>query len=223
MGLYVYCFTPAGHGPGPDIAGVAGNPVSLLASGKLALWVDLRESVPDATLRSVKAHHAVVEAAWSTSPACLPARFGQWFHGHDALEESLAEKRPALEQALARVEGAAEHGVRIADPRASTSDEAHVPSGRAYLELLRQQASVREERDRRGEALGVELEAALGDAVREQRSEPLPTRHGLLSVSHLVPRERQQDYVERLGAFRGRHPELRFLTSGPWPPYSFAP
>ena len=227
MGIYLYCFTPPPALPGPELAGIHGDPVTSLDCRKLSLWVDLPEVAPRATLDSVKAHHAVVRAAWTTSPACLPARFGQWFQERAALEKAVAEKGAALERALQEVEGAGEHGVRIVEPEATEasgeSDPEPPHTGRAYLESLLKRDLARQQRNQRAEAMGRELETALLGAIRAQRAEPLKGSHGLLSVAHLVASDRQDEYRDRLAGFRTVHPELRFLVSGPWPPYSFAP
>lgn len=230
MGIYLYCFTSPGHDPGPDLAGMHGRFVTSLPFPALTLWVGLLDAVPSPKLEHVKDHHAVVRSAWSGAPACLPARFGQWFADREAVEESLSDRWAALERALAQVEGAGEFGVRILDPRATPEDPVapepekrpHL-TGREYLDSLRRRALDQEELHRRGEAIGEDIRSELGGAIRAQRSEPLPTRHGLVSVSHLVPKDGEEAYAERLGRFRERHPELRFLTSGPWPPYSFVP
>jgi hypothetical protein len=41
-------------------------------------------------------------------------------------------------------------------------------------------------------------------------------------AAHLVERERVVAYRERLRSLGAERVGLRFLTSGPWPPYSFS-
>jgi len=43
-----------------------------------------------------------------------------------------------------------------------------------------------------------------------------------LSASYLVDRGREADFREILNKLRAERPELHFLISGPWPPYTFA-
>jgi hypothetical protein len=227
MGVYLYCMTPPQALPGPHLAGIRGDPVSSFTAPDLTLWVDLQETAPPATLESVKAHHAVVRAAWSAAPACLPARFGQWFPDRAGLEERVTRIGPALERALLSVRGAGEHGIRVLDPETGEESRVSEPvpprTGREYLESLERKNRARETRGDRARALAGRLEAALDGVVRAQRAEPLLTRHGLLSVAHLVSSDREEAYAKRLADFREEHQELRFLVTGPWPPYSFAP
>jgi hypothetical protein len=42
-----------------------------------------------------------------------------------------------------------------------------------------------------------------------------------VAVSHLVERAKLVQYNERLANARKERGELRFLTSGAWPPYNF--
>jgi hypothetical protein len=44
----------------------------------------------------------------------------------------------------------------------------------------------------------------------------------VLSAAHLVERVQLQHYREKVAEARENRPDLHFLTSGPWPPYSFA-
>ena len=66
------------------------------------------------------------------------------------------------------------------------------------------------------------LHDAFEDTVKAEQFEPLRTSHGLLSVTHLVDRSRFDAYRARVAQVRDQQPQLRFLATGPWPPYSFA-
>jgi hypothetical protein len=196
----------------------------------LSVWADVLDGAPEISAESVRRHHAVVTAAWTFAPACLPARFGQWLADPQALQETVEDQRAELERALARVEGAGEHGVRISEPgirggasRAAREDLPQPTSGREYLERLREKVRAQDEHEQRGRAIANELEASLEGAIRAQRVDPLAPERGLVSVSHLVSREHEREYSERIERFRERHPELGIFCTGPWPPYSFAP
>jgi hypothetical protein len=225
-GIYLYCFTPPGTVPGADLAGVCAGLVTHLALPWLTVWLEETDDVPRADLETIRRHDAVVRAAWAATPACLPVRFGQWFAEAGALEKTLTERRMELERALTTVADAGEHGIRITetDPTTEAEAERARPStGRAYLEWLQARMRRDDARARRVAALGEELEASLGPAIRAQRLDVLPAGQGLASVAHLVPIERAEAYAEGIRAFGARHPELGLLETGPWPPYSFAP
>jgi hypothetical protein len=61
----------------------------------------------------------------------------------------------------------------------------------------------------------------VGEAAVRERVEPLRTRHGLATIAYLVRRADFADYRDRVARAREALPALRFLASGPWPPYSF--
>ena len=44
----------------------------------------------------------------------------------------------------------------------------------------------------------------------------------VLSAAHLVERSKIGLYREKVAKLREERPELHFLMSGPWPPYTFA-
>jgi hypothetical protein len=229
-GLYLYCFTPPGHMPGPDLAGFGSDSISGIALTGLTLWVERLGACPAASVEATLRHHAVVESAWTQAPACLPVRFGQWFQTEELLERSVAERSSELKAALERVAGAGEHGLRITDPAEPTEraadSEAGGPrpgSGRAYLEAARERVHRREGRAVRARALGAALERALGDSIRAQRVDPLADGQGLVSIAHLVGRERSAEYAAKVTLFEKEHVELSMVRTGPWPPYSFAP
>ncbi len=64
-------------------------------------------------------------------------------------------------------------------------------------------------------------DAALFAAELAEVAPALPSRHGLVSVAHLVERGAEREYRVALEVLRHERPDLRFLVTGPWPPYSF--
>ena len=66
------------------------------------------------------------------------------------------------------------------------------------------------------------LEERVGEVARKTRIEANPTDKLILSAAHLVERGAVEQYRVRLKQAREEKPELHFLVSGPWAPYSFA-
>ena len=219
MGLYLYCLGAPDH-PLPPVRGLDDQPVSVFRTADLVACVSALDAAPKLSLESVRRHNEVVERACAEHTA-LPVRFGQWFPDRPALEALLLERRETLVAGLRRVAGAMEMGVRVVDPGfpAGPPDRS---TGRAYLEsLARREAKTRAARQR-GVAVAEELRERVGALVRDQRVRPLGTEDGLVAIAHLVVRHDIGNYTARVQALSERHPDLRFLTSGPWPPYGFA-
>jgi hypothetical protein len=217
-GIYVYCVGPSSHPePGP-LRGIDGAPVRAERSAGLVAWVSDLTRPPTPSLEGVRAHNAVVEAATETVTP-LPFRFGQWFESTDALDRSLAERQDPLQRALQRVDRALEFGVRVLDPahHASPPDRT---TGRAYLEALALRARQDEADGARGLDVAAALRARLGPLVRDERVEP-GGAGTLAAIAHLVARHDTGKYRDTIMEYAKERPELRFLVTGPWPPYGF--
>ena len=73
-------------------------------------------------------------------------------------------------------------------------------------------------------ALAPELDAVrplLDGLVADERVQRHATPPLLVSVYHLVPRERRARYRARVARAATRLAPLRLTVSGPWPPYAF--
>lgn len=222
MGLYLYCVTMPDHPEPAGVQGIDGAPVRALDTHTAGLrtWVSPFDAVPTASLEHVRAHNAVVEAA-AEARTPLPMRFGQWFASESELAAVLAERKDRLRAGLARVRDAMEFGVRVLELESvRTASSPDRSSGKAYLEGLARREEVAEEARRRGARVAAELGSYLGALVRDQRVRP-GGGEGLVAIAHLVARHDTGNYGDAIDTFSSRHPELRFVTSGPWPPYGF--
>lgn len=219
MGLYLYCLGASGHPYPGAVRGVADRTVSAIETGGLVAWVSTVDAAPNTSLEQVRRHNEVVESACAEQTA-LPVRFGQWFPDRAALDALVLERRDSLTAALRRVAGAMEMGVRVVE----TAVPAGPPdrsTGRAYLESLARREAATSAARERGEAVAEEVRRWLGELVRDERVRPLGTAEGLVVIAHLVDRHDIGNYTARVRGLSERHRDLRFLTSGPWPPYGF--
>jgi hypothetical protein len=66
------------------------------------------------------------------------------------------------------------------------------------------------------------LDSGIGSLVREKIVTISPADAMVVRAAHLVERERVDDYRERVYSLSRERNDLRFLTSGVWPPYSFS-
>lgn len=224
MGLHLYCVTPAEHLP-HEVTGLDDVPVAAVLVDGLAVWVSDMDAPARASIESAQRHHAVVEAAMrSVTP--VPLRFGQWLPDEDAVRTRAAARAAEWREQLLALAGRAEFTVRILDPAVDgpARDVRAEPagSGRAYLEAVAARRAAREQRFARGRAVAAEIEAALAGYVVRTRVDALDTTHGLATVAFLVDRDSAGRYGSALDRATAAHPGLHFLTSGPWPPWSFA-
>lgn len=219
MGVYAYCLGDSAHPSPASVHGLEGAVVRSVAAAGFSVWVTDLDHAPAASLGAVRAHNRVVEAA-AVEATPLPFRFGQWFGSLEKLETSLLERRTHLDRRLRHVRGALEHGVRVLDP-AHTPRPRDRSSGTAYLEALALQARDDQVVRARGREVAAALHRWLEPLVRDERVR-LVGGGTVAAIAHLVDRHDTGSYRRRVEGFPARWPELRFLFTGPWPPYGFA-
>lgn len=227
MRLYLYCvgdeLDEAGLG---GVRGLGGEAARLFPRGPLAAVVSpFAEAPVPVTREHLLAHNRVnAQALARTTP--LPFRFGT-LAGEEELDAYLGARAAALRTALASVRGRVEMSVKLmwADPAAPRPEAPAPPGGAgggtAFLLAKRRELAGDEEARRKADQLAAWLEERTAGLAREARARVRPAEHIVVRAAHLVARARVGEYRERLRALRAERPDLRFLTSGPWPPYSF--
>ncbi len=190
-------------------------------------------------------HEGVIEAVMRHSPV-LPVRFGSVFSSEGALAKLMTARNEELSQFLGRVSGKEEWGVKgyveseqaakgllsndpaLAEQQGSLSDS---PGTRYFQEKkLRSLAEERLKAFCRAAAGQIHDELA-GRAVEACR---LTTRaRGLsdheaapvLNSAFLVLGGRVADFLECVETINATYAQrgLKFVVSGPWPPYNFCP
>jgi glycosyltransferase involved in cell wall biosynthesis len=210
--LYLYAFAERPVRL-PDVVGLEGSALSAEEVDGVTAVVSAfsRESVRP-TEEAVLTHARVVDALVDLNEAVVPARFGRAFADSERLRRATAGRFDVLRDALQKVHGCVELGLRAVPPPAGATGEA--PStGREYLRsrLADQQ---------RIEQLGDDLHAPLAALARA--STGMQTTPQLLSAAYLVPRGRTDDFRRAVRELEARHPGVALVCTGPWPPYSFA-
>jgi hypothetical protein len=207
--IELYAITDAA---GPPLPG--DSPLRVLPDGELAIVYGPaveREVSAEALWR----HEELVESLMGRCEL-LPFRYGTRCEDEAAAARVVAERREGLTGALERVRGAAEIAVRVlAAERAPATTTAAGETGAAYVVARARAATAAREV---ADAIHEPLAALARDSRRrtgEGPSEPL-------RAAYLVDRDRVGDVAGAVARLQERHPELRLLCTGPWPPYSFA-
>jgi hypothetical protein len=233
MSLYVYCLGDDLDADGFEgLTGIGGSPVHLLSLGRIAAVVsDVESERVKVTGENVKAHNRVnTRVLAALTP--LPFRFGTKVT-RAQLAEYVAANEEALLAALARVRGCVEMSVKIRDASAEAEGETRnakeivegassVGRGTAFLLSKRREVLGDEALRLRAEELAAWLDAGVSDLARESVARLRTSDSLVVSTAHLVERERVAEYRERVRLLSEERPGLQFLTSGPWPPYSFS-
>ena len=236
MRLYAYCLSDEMSAPVIEGArGVGGVEPRVMEFGNIrAVVSDVEEETVSVTRENVFAHERVIrEVLRQVTP--LPFRFGTVVNV-ERLESYIDSHREELLDGLERVRGAVEMSVKIiwnpedirreAVGHEGAGKTAHSEgkggTGAAYLAAKRREILGDELLKERAERVAAWLRERVEDYVSESNVSLHATEALMLRAAYLVRRERLTDYRERVMSFKSERPELRFLTSGPWPPYSFS-
>ena len=237
MATYLYCLlAPARPEALPKgLTGIAGSPVRALVSEGKERTEAWEATVEDAALgvsahallSQALLHNDVANAALGSGRTPAPARYGSRFDDDAACVADLARRSTVLRAILDRVAGAVEMSVLIV-PADSVSEtiapaarpERHeIDAGRRYLEVVRDRARQAQGRRQAAESEAARIATALNGIVRgESRGFGAI---GVMSLAHLVPRERVDTYRQRLAEFQPAT-GFRLVVGEPHAPYSFA-
>lgn len=224
MKLYAYCLTEGIDSLPAPANGINGAAVRLLNAEAFSLLVsDFGGDTVQVNRHNALAHAAVVRSVLDqTTP--LPFRFGTLVT-EQQLASYVTSRRAALQAKLELVRGCVEMSVKIIWDR-EWAEEGPVEQpdkpGTAFLVEKRRELLGSEARTEEAKKIAGWLEDRLGDAVREKDCKTNTTSKLLVTAAHLVPRASLDEYRDRMEKAKVERPELHFLTSGPWPPYSFA-
>jgi hypothetical protein len=227
MRLHVYCLAEGVERLDNTLRGVSGASVRLVEFDEdLSAVVSVCGTDAFAVnRRNALAHHEVVRSITEkTTP--LPARFGTLVTV-EQLRIYVSTHQQAIKAKLAHVRGGVEMTVRMIRALANTPQESQteetIGPGTAFLlekrrEILREKTGAAQR-----EQLSTWLHERLGDLIKEQKISITPSETVILArADHLIDRAKVQEYRGKMGAAIQERPDIRFLVSGPWPPYSFA-
>lgn len=193
--------------------GASGEPLRFVKVGPLVVAAGSLDAGPALSRAELEKRDRFVRELAGAVDAILPARWGSLLRDDVALGEEVSLRSQALVAALANVRGREQMTLRLlaATPRPAPASR---ESGTAYLE-----ARARELADARTAPELDPLRPELSKLVRDERVERSPGA-SLVSVHHLIERGRAAEYRAAIATAKL---EVALRTSGPSPPYAFAP
>ena len=229
MKLYVYCLVEGVDVLEQSTLGISGASVRILKSENFSVLVsDLNEDSVPVTRDNALAHAAVVRSVLDrTTP--LPFRFGT-IVTDEQLQSFLSTHNPALENKMDSLRGCVEMSVKIIwenseEKQLETHDKTQAGAagkGTSFLAEKRRQIIGDEQRAAEANEISKWLHENLGGLIREEQVTIRPTERLVLAAAHLIERDKITQYRQKAAETCQNRPELHFLLSGPWPPYSFA-
>jgi hypothetical protein len=218
---YLYAIT---DGPGPALGatGLQGAAVDGVSHDGLVMAASthsdlrLRPEVDD-----LWAHEAVVEALLDGGGAVLPMRFGTTVPDDNAIRAILHDREDEWRNALDRVRGAIELGVRAVIDTEEGGGEAELPSAasdgpgtRYLLERLG--------RDRRITEVAQAVHGPLSGLARASRHTVRDRPTVMMKGAYLVDSRDVPEFEAAAARLDDEIAAASIACTGPWPPYSFS-
>jgi hypothetical protein len=244
MKFYVYCLSGELTDASVEgLAGVGGAGVRLLAfggaapaAGVVAVLSEFGGGRVPVTRENLLAHNRV-NAHVLARATPLPFRFGT-LADEARLSAYVAANETALAEALARVRGCVEMGVKVrldagsevgakesevgaVEVKAEDARAAGLGRGTAFLLAKRREILGEESLKARAEEAASRLAECVEGVARSADVRLSPEGPIVVRAAHLVAREDVAEYRARARDLGARRAGMHLLTSGPWPPYSF--
>ena len=228
---YVYAILPCQTSLPPGLVGLDGDQLALVPSHDLAAATSGLAGELRPTMQHVLRHAEIVEQLRQLGPA-LPVRFGTVLADAAAVAQALAARHEVLAGDLLRLGDKIELGLSVLSEQSAPDYEqggapavseisAPAGPGARYMQArLTEYQRVAAARDR-AKLLARDLDSVLGAHVLERRCTILPTPRLVLRTAYLLEPARAPAFSQAFDTLRPAYPHLRFLLSGPWPPYTF--
>ena len=232
---YVYAILRREARIPPELTGLEDAPLSMVSWRELAAAVSPIERAAIAPApASLLRHELVVEALCQAGPA-LPVRFGAILAGQDAVIDALARQSTTLLADLERVGDKVELGLTIlwgteyeqekaqSEPPQWTKprSDGNTGPGARYLQDRLAHYQRETAQNSKVQALIANLERALRPSTLEQVYRRPATERIAARAAYLVHPHQINMFQQAVDELRQAQPDLRWLISGPWPPYSF--
>lgn len=229
---YVYCLVGDMESTSSLPPGLGGMKVYQVSAGRVtALVSDVDPGSVIDTTQNALTHHEVVQTALRLASSVIPCRFGTVLHDEGKIMSLLKTCSTQLDARLARVRDKVEMSVSVIVDGITTpaigrweTNEAgeHLPVGERYLSAKRAQYEVARAVKEQAECLRRELNEVTTPLWTEVKVQRRFIDDGLLlNLYYLVDREKLSTFYHVYQQFTKRWPGIKFLYTGPWPPYSF--
>ncbi|MBL1099833.1 GvpL/GvpF family gas vesicle protein [Streptomyces coffeae] len=181
--------------------------------------------------RIARAHARVVDAA-GAGTGVVPVRLATVCRGEEGLRRMLETGRERFTEALDRLDGRVEWGVKVyaapPPPAEPTTAPTAAGSGRDYLRRRRAERRASQERWGRSEDGARQVHDALCAHAEQARLHPPQDARlsgtadrNVLNAAYLVPRAESSAFAGRVEELDRRSAGVRLELTGPWVPYSF--
>ncbi|NHM26759.1 GvpL/GvpF family gas vesicle protein [Desulfofundulus sp. TPOSR] len=237
-GVYVYCIVNTGQKLDFDRKGFNGRRVYNVSYRELGAVVsDTPGFIYEVNEENILLHEEVIEDVMHHYTV-LPVQFGTVLKDTEAVKALLEKFYPELTEKLSRLENKVEFGLKVIWPVDEIREEIMINeqagnfeqdtektkklSGEKYMLARMRDFRIQASLERRADELIAEIDGALRPYVEGSCLKKLLSEKLFLSAAYLVHKDRIGEFRERVRQVMNQYRKLKFLYSGPWPPYNFA-
>lgn len=226
MKLYLYCVAEAFEHQAILKTGLENQRVEVLNYDDLVVVMSrFSGEAVSVTRENVICHDAVVRGVFALS-AVLPFRFGT-LTTEATLKSYLATRQEALRVRLEALKHSVEMSVKViwkqsAESSISEENPSDLGPGTSFLREKQRALRGFEAARTQAEEIASWLSGVVADICRDSRVNVEPHQKLVYSGAYLVDDSSVSKFRQIVNAAKSERPDLHFLVSGPWPPYTFA-
>jgi len=179
-------------------------------------------------------HEKVVEKLMGRFTV-LPARFLTIFNSREDAIDMIEDYYDDFKENLSRLYDKVEFGIKVIWPQDKIKLRILDDSGKAmaglpgavdspakiFLNEKLQNYKINKEMEAEADRYIAIVDSFLKRFAVDKKLEKLKTGNLLLDAHYLVEKEKQEDFRSTFSQLRDVRGDLRYLFSGPWPPYNF--
>ena len=232
MRLYTYAIIDSNSGMDEPIRGLGEASVYNILYRDIGIVVsDLDPQVQIKTKESILKHEEVVERLMDRFTV-LPMRLYTVFSGKEEMLLKVKDYYEDFIENLDRVRNKAEFGIkviwtgniikeRISNAYKNESPAHLTQSGTKFMKEKFEKYKIDKEFEEEADRCSAIVDGFFNRLASEKKLEKLKTDNLLLSASYLVDKEKKDDFKKAFEELRSSGGDLKYLLSGPWPPYNF--
>ena len=233
--IYCYCIIDSNRPLVGKIAGLEEAPVYNIPYHEMGLIVSsLKEEIKGITEDRVLIHERVVESLMGNYTV-LPMRFITVFKNRDGALSLMRDHYIDFKNNILRLRNKVEYGIRVIwsgdlvregiarkleEETEQLSISGNTPA-KNYLKKKLKEYRINTKFKEEAEENITLIDNLFQNLAAEKKLEKLKSNDLLLSACYLVEKNRQSQFKETFEKLKNIHTHLKYLFSGPWPPYNF--
>lgn len=230
--IYTYAVIDSNKEIDFSLAGLEGNFVFNIPYYDIGIVVsDLNGEMRSISKRCVWGHEEVIDRLME-SFTVLPMRFLTVFNKKEDVFSVMRERYRDFKDNLDKFQNKSEFGIKVIWPGQmireqikKENESINLPGNRSPAKNFMQEKFQEYRIDRlfkeEADKYIVIVDKFFSGFAVEKRYVKLKTENLLLNASYLVEKEREDDFKDAFKQLRSVTSDLRYLFSGPWPPYNF--